>query len=1261
MAETEIIVPVELDALLVNKGVLARDGFRRWQYDYTALAKFHSPEPLAGERNIGGMQAGVYLHWTLPRSLRHGVQRQGEGISYPLVPNRWLIVRLSGQEQRKAAAWVLESDCPYTAHVKDVGTEQTSMYLADSDLIRMWQSSPDPYRSSISLTPDADKPQVANIGIPFPLDPGWSERAADAMFLTAVAPGNSLFASYVPHNAGVFSFYDDLAGISQDTLSYQVIGWYSDPAKDIMASWKESAGSSSDEAYASLLDQLEWTYKGCGDQTSPKGSVSLYEGMVFGLVWDRDGEPPKDDPLNAIREAGNLNVAVGNTTADAFSALLSVQLAAKGYDTRTIPLLRALQYDMLPALNEVNGDVLLMNRIHGSWFGSKSGGYSWAIVQSASGEGAEAELTPEEAAWLSQLNADQAELDESLQALYRLQWELNGLWLKRGLDPDSMWPSSPPGVTNAKLDQELDPANPDSKAGQAAALLRKAAGLLAKVPGPLTGEMGTAQEAYQKGIQFFAKKKGLGSGKMLLAKAAPRFWLANNPVVVLSGVEPPTAFDPDKSLVVRLPEEIISGFHVNGKPVDSRTARSAVPKLSTGALPAVVPQLLEEFVFLDPASAAALAGACGIPEADVLAVINKRSTSDYTGTLPAPAALWRQPWNPMLMEWKVNYTHVPYLNGQTRNWIFDGREYKYSSAAVQASQVENRDIGGISLLSPHAQLIFGSKLKDFIQHYDDDHQLTDLYNEIGSVSGWKYLAQELTGFQDMIALRDGRAFRRPIPKDMLGTGPVQVAAGQLMGYEDMSVLPGPYSGQIHHVPFLPNGTTPGFHGTRQGEMYFEELLLYDKFGRVLQVIASGKGSGLYNAQNFPLLKDQAMSGNNKINKQIASVASLPPRLLQHARLNARLVDGMSSSKSAAAAERSALASANPVCGWVIANHLDHSLLLYSPEGLALGEYRLLVDGQGNRSGEWLAPPHNEVAALDDVARLAPHIYQMITSPQLAEEANFNAFLRAIDSTLWTVDPLGNRDDQNLTVLIGRPLALVRMCLQLQLEGPPIRDAGWGATFDTADPDFVDFPFDVRLGDLETRQDGVIGYFLEDDYSTFNSSADPEEEESDLPQSYLRHIGADLTNGTKNYLQLKFQAGSEAFVSLLVDPRAAIHVSTGILPVKEVTIPSAFTDQALSSMETTFRVGPLLSRIIQTPAQAEKPPVFPLAVRYPSPVEQNGSWSWWERSSDKDWNGYELLSAGDEARLESGAVTLRDGVLQLAIKLSDHQSNTPNKE
>lgn len=1251
MTDTPIIVPIHLDALVMNTGVAARDGAMRWwQFNYQALNSFQSPEPGAFEHQVGGAPAqGVYLNWSLPRALRSGLQTgDSHAIDYPLVPNRWMVIRMQGTTaQRSATAWVIESDCPLTSGVKQqlpqIDVAQMSMYLVDPAIVKTWLASSDTLRNTTVLDPNSTDPLIANIGVRFPLATPWIERSTDNTFLTAVAPGNPSFSIYYPQNVGVFSMYDDLEGIDTDTLSYQVVGWYSNPADDIMASWKED--TTSQTPYADLLKHLNWKI---AEDTAIQADQSLYQGLALSIDWDRAGNPPLQDPLQTIRDSGKLNASIGNTSIDAFSAMIGTQLVQTGHPIQTLNLLQAFQYDLLPLVNEVNGDALLKERIRQAWFGSESGGHWWTIVAASSDGSAATELDASEAAWLSQLNKDQSGLNTELETLYGMQWQFNAAWWKLGQNPDGFFPRIDDAPTNAELETYLDPANSTGITTQLLARFETVNGYLGKVPQPVIDGGATTQDAFQNGIVAFAKQKQLSEGKTLKAVTAARYWKPNNPAILLAGVEPAPDADPEEELTVRIATELTAGITIDETAITAATVGAALPLIThSDGLPFDVNSFMTELFFVDPASANTIATATSQPLATVQAALAAHDPSTYINALPLfGLEPWAQPWNPMYVEWKVNYGHIPYSQGAQRNWTFDGSEYVLTLNGTTPT-TQTREIGGISLLSPHTQFVFKKRLDEFLGKYPNA-DLTQLEDWIAQIDDWAFLAQDLTGLNDLLAQRDGRAFRRPAPSDVLGSANQLVPVADLAGFPSdqpagQTVLPNAFEGHVTTTPYLPNGPDIPFYGTRQGQFYFEEISVYDKFGRLLWVIEKDGASGLFDAKNFPLAIDPALVANTSVFPQIASVAQMPPRLLQPGRLDFKLADGKDDTKFLGTD-----ASVNPIAGWVLPNHLDNAINVYAPDGTSLGEYRLFAQTDGSKIGQWTAPAHGAITALDDLRTIAPHVYEMLSDPALSNPDNFTAFLQVIDEALWTIDPLGNRSDQNLSVLIGRPLALVRARLQFQTQGPAIQETGWSSTLNPPAPDFINFDFGIRLGDQATRHDGVIGYFLDKNYGHFNSVTEPQ---GTAAQNYINQIGPIGDTKTGNFINLKFSPSSSQFVTILTDPRAAMHAVTGLLPIKQAEIPAGFVETALSNIEVGFNLGPILTRKVPTPTQGGVVPANTMSVTYPSPIEQGGIWTWWEKNNAASSNdGFDVQNTITNAHLDAENPSLREGVLQLAIDL-----------
>ncbi|MEU0504500.1 hypothetical protein [Nocardia sp. NPDC005998] len=1244
-----LVVPVSLDALVVTQAVLDEDTFRIWRESYTALDNFSSPDPGEGENQIGDPKLngkGVHLHWTLPRGLRHGIQDQMTGeLTFPLVPNRWLLTRFSGTNPRKAKSWVIESDCPHSIWSEDAKNGGHDLAYSTDHVIgeatrTAWAASRDPYRNNASPTTVALGTYRVPIGMAFDAQAAgsWKERAAtDPLFLTAIGAGNPYFPSYTPHNSNIFSFIDDLADVpAADTLGYHVVGWYSNPSADVLATLPSGF------TYPELLERLEWldprlTGNPTQDAKVTPATRSLYSGNALTVKWDPKSAP--QSPLRQVRNGGALDAAIGNTTEDAFAALAGRAMnGVAPLDPAEMQLLRAFLHGVLPLADQSGGDALVQRSIRSSWFDASGGGYHWTLTPPPSPDGAPRTIVAPN--WLDRLNDTQRALDEKLGELASAQWRLNALWLKRGqydwVDPEEDGTPDPD-----EMDAELDPEQP-GLAHTVRRLTIEARDLANAVPQPdPSSTHATAHAAMQAGIGSFAQARKIPEGANLKAIPKTPFWQPNNPVVALSGIQPSSdVIGDDEPLPVRAVDDhgssLITRVTVSGKAITATPGQGAMPGFpNNAALPDTVLALLAEYFLLDPGNAAALAAAAKVSADAVTAILTAHKPSDYTGTLPAVGLqAWTQPWEPLFMEWKTRYLPIPYLVDKQRCWTFDGTDYRFTPGKAEIPDPDEPVvIKGISGLSPHPRSMFAARLEKFVTDHGTAEQREQLTKWIAAVGGWGFLAQEMTGFNDRLAARDPRAFRRPVAAD-----PDERHIAELAGYPDAATsdgLPLRYRGRISTVPYLPGGDDAPFHETRQGQIYFEQLFLYDKFGRVLDVVNSDpKYAGLFDYKNFPVVVDDAFAADTKLDPDIESIAQLPPRLLQPARLDFDLLDGMTGTRIVGTD-----AEANPIGGWLLPNHLDHSLLLYDPAGGLLGTYRLLTTG-----GYWEPPPDATLTTLEQLAVRAPVVAGLIGSPQLANADNFTEFLDVIDQTLWSIDPLGARPDHNLSVLIGRPLALVQAQLRLRLDGVPIFPTGWGATLKLPEPEFTKHDFAVRLGDQWARDDGLVGYFTTDTHGAyrfdhFNSVAVP-----DGKQHYANQIGPlgpSTSPSATNYLQLTFAATTPTKLLLLMDPHAKVHAVTGITPTAEISIPPGHIQAPLDHIEALFHIGPLVTV-----------PGTDKSIAFPQPSEKHGTWTWLQPAPKNTWIPHSLAPVVPDAQFPNAPTTVMDGLLRFTTNLDD---------
>jgi hypothetical protein len=129
-------------------------------------------------------------------------------------------------------------------------------------------------------------------------------------------------------------------------------------------------------------------------------------------------------------------------------------------------------------------------------------------------------------------------------------------------------------------------------------------------------------------------------------------------------------------------------------------------------------------------------------------------------------------------------------------------------------------------------------------------------------------------------------------------------------------------------------------------------------------------------------------------------------------------------------------------------------------------------------------------------------------------------------------------------------------------------------------------FPVRLGDLANIDDGLVGYLIEaagpNPYSTFYSAAAP------------AAGGNGVVQPTPTTIELTLNA-TPLMLTMLVDPRAAVHVTTGILPALELGIPPDQYSQAMANLAMTFFTAPVLCES--------------QGLVVPAPQETGYSWVW----------------------------------------------------
>ncbi len=511
----------------------------------------------------------MYLQWELPEALCRGHQDKetGEIGDFPLVPNRWLVVRRSGRGTR---SWIVHSDF--------LGTGADGVpYL-------------DPHAATATAT-------VIGRRVDLTPDSPWNEPGSTP-FLTAIGSGLLTFSAFQPYNKNVFSIHDTLEDIEgEDRLSYWVAGWYSDPASDILA-----VGPSG-ESFADLLDRLEWSLApGYG---SPRRSV--FTGGALGIDW-KPGGPPY--PSASPPRGRDIAVAIGNSTAEAAAILQETAAGPDALSAGQALLYSAFTLGVLDEYDRPDGDLVIPLVAHDSGFGPAPGGYSWRLVDH--GEDDDARSAAEHALAadvLAGLNRKQRELDALERDLADAQQRLYVLWaLNQEKDP------SPPSF----FTQRIRAADPENAGGAAGKAVRLAAEVAAR-----RGETGDESEdavpwasteaELATRAHDYAASHGLRSALELQRVPDEPFEQHADPVLMLAGAGLNAPLTRGSALPCRVQERLVTAIGS----ITASTVAGDVGQVNTAGLPGPMTALVTEFFIIDQASkiGTPLSGATGmLPE-----------------------------------------------------------------------------------------------------------------------------------------------------------------------------------------------------------------------------------------------------------------------------------------------------------------------------------------------------------------------------------------------------------------------------------------------------------------------------------------------------------------------------------------------------------------------------------------------------------------------------------------------------------------------
>ncbi|MGW7003829.1 hypothetical protein ACWGCW_13625 [Streptomyces sp. NPDC054933] len=1188
-----LIVPVQVDALLVNRRVRENETFRRWYADFGRLDDRYPPEPDPfGSAASGKPALGIHLQWLLPDALRRGRQDGPAGqVEFPYVPNRWLVVRYSRPKDQPArepdaVGWIVDSD-----------------FLDEDDGESEFL---DPWEPGLKPTLIGRVHELA--------DGAWEEPAGRQPFLTAAGPGLPTFSMFQPYNESVFSMHDPLDGVdSPSALSYTVIGWYSDPNWDILS-------APPDGDVRALLDSLRWSTTA----TTFRPARSFYAGSALHLPWDIDGAPPPSDKpeLDDTPDAPRVEVAVGHIATDAETALHPAALG----DPEAALLWEAFSYDLLDILDE-DGESALDEATRRTWFGAEPGGYTWRIIdrpapaEGAAWPGRTPQQIAEERQWLDELNAAQAEYDAASRELAGLQRRLYGLWWLRGR-------TSRPAGWDARCDAQLRESDEGTvawKVRQQLNALYEEDGLRDRIP------LGDTPEELASAIEDYTREHHLAPGRELQRVAEPTFHRTPDPSVIVRGAKLDRPLTSEDALPCRTSAETVTEIRI-GDEMTSPPDAPPAPELTGLPERALLNALLAEFYLLD--RAAVTPGSA--PDTTALDDALADPVNNVTGTLDRWTRPWRQPWSPLLLIWKTACYRTPYQTNGVDHWRFDGTGYRWEGSGA----ADARTLTGRALLNPLPGFNSRARLAQHAATHPRGPvgKLLDLRRQAGE---WDLLSQRIDGINEWLA-------QQTTSTNLAPAGPLGELTDTSLSRVSLSEVP---------EPGPASGTDTEFQPVRGAQLAFEQLHVIDRFGRSLAIISPD------NAPSFPVRRADSVTPEIPVRPENPyRFVELPPRLLQPARLRFDFVSARDDHhRIDADAGPAEAAGETPVCGWLVVNRLNHSLLVHAPDGQGLGEIRIVLDTRHQQVTDWYPLPDSPYPDLtegspteEEFATALPHLHGFVTQLLRGGETAFTELLAALDCSLSTTAPGG--DDDSIAALAGRPVALLRARLRFELDGPPLTSSAWNDVVkppESDEPEFIDYLWNVRLGAGDMLSDGLAGFFVGRAYGRLHTVAEPE---ADSPEYVAPIDGHEIALPVRPAPSRTHDADAPAaWVTLLADPWAAVHAVTDILPVGRLLLPPTWVREPLGRIKLSFRMGPLLAGTRLVPGAEDEPPVEHVVM--PGPSGWRGTWEWVEparvaKAGPTDWDTRPLTPPDSVLDLTDTTPAARTGFLQLADALGD---------
>jgi hypothetical protein len=597
------------------------------------------------------------------------------------------------------------------------------------------------------------------------------------------------------------------------------------------------------------------------------------------------------------------------------------------------------------------------------------------------------------------------------------------------------------------------------------------------------------------------------------------------------------------------------------------------------------------------------------------------SLSDGVWSHPEGVTMWNQPWRPLFCDWEVTLELGPLLGwdlGATDNDpttdpdappVTTPDTVTYTGRSPLVNGVARTLAAGIGLWLTQERQRSGDALAD----PNTEAALAALQQDLAELD---LLSLALDGVREQLL---GFAYDRG-----------------LLHKDDDQAADGTRRPTVDELPRL----------LAAGHVQLTSARLVDAFGRTLDLPASAA-----------LVPTRVADG-------APATMRARPRITAPCRWRFDLVDATTSAPDAALAcvdQSDVTKQVNPVAGFLLPDHMDEALEVFATDGTPLGQ--LFHDPFSDAVSWEIAPGRVDVgpgAGPTDDPDVTRHRVGWIAAGLVAADATarqgrpdrpetesaLSAMLRAIDTTLWNVDPFGTLGNEHIAGLVGRPIAVVaaRLALDVQRDvdavvyAAPELQAGRVAAYDA----LAALDITVRLGELTRADDSLLGYFVEDDYLHFHV-VDRVVVANALPSGRL--LGVLALDGSSPvtpvpidhpYVDpagvLHIHPGQTVRITLLMHPGGSVNLTSGILPRTAHALARDWVQPGLAKLAPSLRTGPLL--------------IDPDKVRLPKVASFPAEQLFTRRDTPSSWRDDPILAATQAALLADTPPEVQEGWVRI---------------